>query len=105
MKIVTECECVTISGEDADEEEEGGGRGKNCEPAIATAKEEETNRKDTSSSTKAIDDTIKIGDDTISRGGMDRIKEEGKDVKGDDGKGRAERSLQWFYQAILKSKV
>ena len=94
------CECVTtiIVGEDADEEDdEGGMRRENCETANAMAKEEQTNGKDTK------DDTIEVGDETISGIGMERIKEEGADPKGEDGRRRVERSLQWFYQAISQS--
>ena len=93
-----------------DEEEEGGRTWNNCE----TAKEEEIERKDTSSSRTNVkddcedtsstnmkeDDTIKIRDETISR--VQRIKEVGKDLKEDDGKRRGEGSQQWFYQAIFE---
>ena len=90
-----------------DEEEEGGRTWNNCE----TAKEEEIERKDTSStnvkddcedtgSANVKDDTIKIRDETISR--VQRIKEVGKDLKEDDGKRRGEQSQQWFYQAIFE---
>ena len=85
----------TVAGE---EEEEGGRTWNNCE-ATATAKEEENVRKDTSNA-DAKDDTMEIGDHTISR--VQRIKEEGEDLKEDDEKMRGERSQRWFYQAISK---
>ena len=46
------------------------------------------------------DDTIEIRDETMSK--VQRIKEEEKDQKENDGKRREERSQQWFYQAIFK---
>ena len=78
-----------------DEEEEGGRTWNNCE----SSKEKEVERKDTGS-TNVKDDTIKIREETISR--VQRIKEEGKDLKEDDGKRRREQSQQWFYQEIFK---
>ena len=94
-----------------DEEEEGGRTWNNCE----SSKEKEVERKDTSStnvkdgckdtgSTNVKeDDTIEIREETISR--VQRIKEEGNDLKEDDGKRRGEGSQQWFYQAILNNLI
>ena len=90
---------MTIENRDkiivGDEEEEGGRTWNNCE----SSKEKEVERKDTGS-TNVKDDTIKIREETISR--VQRIKEEGKDLKEDDGKRRREQSQQWFYQEIFK---
>ena len=70
----------------------------NCE-AKTDAKEEEIVRRETRS-TNVKEDTIEVRDEKMmSR--VQRMREEEKDLKGDDGKKRGERSQQWFYQAIL----
>ena len=90
-----------LIGDDADEEEEVGSPGENCEKSVP-AKEQEVNIEETSSNMNG--DTMLDNGEETTRVGVkllvkrQTIKENGSDLKGDDGKRRVERSQQWFYQ-------
>ena len=90
-----------VIGDDADEEEEEGSPGENYEKSVP-AKEQEVNIEETSSNMNGDtkldngEETTRVGVELLVK--RQTIKENGSDLKGDDGKRRVERSQQWFYQ-------